>query len=308
MITNKELTLTKSGDLDLTALTSGGLLPTATQRQFFVRLTEEPTLLKEVTMKPMGSYIENLPALKFTDYVLAAGEEGVALGAGDTHVPTLTQPVLTAKLFKAKIPITREALKDNVQGGTLLNLIMDKAPGAIARDMERIIVQGDTTSLTTVLAQLNGLLAQATTNTYAGGSTKINKDQLEAMLALLANEYKQDVSRLRFYTSIQAERAWRNELAERATVGGDRYLIENAPALYGGIPIKGCAAFPVAANLCSVLLCDPKNIVVGMWQDVELRIVEEPVAGKFWILAYVRFDVKYQDEEAVAKATSVSVV
>jgi hypothetical protein len=54
-----------------------------------------------------------------------------------------------------------------------------------------------------------------------------------------------------------------------------------------------------------VLLTDPKNIVVGLWQDVELRIVEEALAGKFWILCYLRFDVKFQDAAAVAKATYV---
>lgn len=309
MITeNKYLTLTKSGDLDLAALASGGLLPTAYQRQFFVRAIESAKLLPMVTMKPMGSYIENLPAIKFSDYVLAPGAEGTALDASETHVPTLTQPTLTAHLFKAKVPITREALKDNVQGGTLLNLVMEKLPAAVARDMERIIVRGDTTSGTPVLAQLDGILKQATTNVYAGGSTKFNADQIEGAFALLANEYKEDPTALKILTAPQAERAWQNEAGERLTAYGDRARTENLPAVYRGTNIMGISAFTVSASLTNVLLCDPKNIVVGIWQDVDLRIVEEPVAGKYWILGYLRFDVKYQDEEAVAKITSVSVV
>ena len=309
MTENKYLTLNKAGDLDLAALASGGLLPAAYQRQFFVRAIESAKGLPQFTMRPMGSHHENLPAIKFNDYVLAPGQEGSGIPAASTHLPTLTQPVLDARLFKAKVEITREALKDNVQGNTLLNLCLDKLPAAVARDMERIIFRGDMASATPVEAVLNGVLTQAVTHTYAGGGVKISGTQLEAMFALLANEDKEDPTKLKFFTAPQAERAWQNTWGERLTPGGDEALKNFLPAVYHGTKIEGLGAIPVSgANRTSILLCDPKNIVVGIWQDVELKLVEDQIADKWWIKAYVRFDVKFQDEAAVVKATNVSTV
>jgi hypothetical protein len=308
---NRTLTINKAGDLDLAALAAGGLLPTASSKQFYERALEEPTLLQDLWWKPMGSYQENLPAMKMDDWFLVPGVEATALGAGDTYVPTITQPQLNAVLYKGKLGITREALKDNVQGGTLLQWILSRLPRKVARDMEHITVRSDPASATPTLAHNSGLLVLATTNVYAGGGLKINKDQLEAMIAMLANEYKQDVSKLRFYTSIQAERAWRNSLAERATGAGDKYLLENAPALYGGIQIKGCAAFQDnlgGANTTNVLLADPKGICLGFWEEVELRLWEDAPADMWWILCRLRFDVQYQDETAIVKATGVKIV
>lgn len=307
---NNTLTLTKSGDLDLTALASGGLLPASFSKQFYVRAIESAKILPMATGRQMGSWSENLPAIKFDGWVLSPGEEGAALGTGDTHVPTFTQPVLSAKTWKGKVPITREALKDNVQGGTLLQLIMDSLPQAVGRDMDRLIVRGDTSSTDARLKVMDGLIKQAITYVYAGGSVKINKDQLEGMINLLPNEYKEDTSKLVFFTSIQAERCWQNAVADRMTILGDAAYAKKQPAEYSGIPIVGASAFLNnigAANTTNVILTDPKNIVVGLWQDIELRIVEEPLAGKYWVLCYLRFDVKYQDESAVAKATYVKV-
>ena len=309
---NNTLTLTKSGDLDLAALASGGLLPAAFSKQFFVRAIETAKILPLATGRQMGSWTENLPAIKFDQWVLSAGDEATTLGYGDTDVPTFTQPVLTAHTFKAKIPITREALKDNVQGGTMLQLCMDAVPKAVGRDMDRLIVRSDLTNTSDKrLRQMDGLLAQASTYVYVGDSTRINKDQLEGMLALLPTEYKEDTSQLAFFTSVQAVRAWQNAAADRMTPWGDIAFQKKIDAEYTGIPLIGAAAFLNTingANLTNVLLTNPKNIVVGLWQDVELRIVEEPLAGKFWILCYLRFDVKYQDASAVAKATYIKIV
>lgn len=309
MITdNKYLTINKAGDVDLAALASGGLLPPAYQRQFYVRTIESAKGLPQFTIRPMGAPSENLPAIKFNDYVLAPGLEGTALPDASKHLPLLTQPVLAAHEFKGEVAITREALKDNVQNGTLLNLCMDKLPAAIARDMERIIFRGDVLSTTPVEAVMDGVLKQAITNTYAGGGVKISGTQCEAMFALLRNEYKEDPTKLKFFTAPQAERAWQNTEGERLTPGGDEARNKWLPAMYHGTKIEGLGAIPVSANRTSILLCDPKNIVVGIWQDVQLKIVLDEIADRTLIKVYVRFDVKFQDELAVVKATDVSTV
>ena len=300
MITdNRTLTVTKSGDVDLAALAAGGLLPPAYSKQFFMRLIEKAKLLQLATVIPMGSYLHDLPAMKFDGWFLQAGAEGTALGYGDTTTPTFTSPRLAAKLFRGLLPITEEALEDNIQRNTLLPYIMAKLPDVAARDLERIIVNSVASGVAGVpqLSLLDGMLAQLTTNPYNGGSEVINQEQLEGMLAVLANEYKQDVSDMAYLVNIQAERTYRKGLAQRNTVAGDRYLLENVPVLCGGIPLVGIAAMDfLSANVAKAILGRPKDLNVGFWREIKLKLFEEPKAGKFWVACSLRFDCKYQDE------------
>ena len=233
---------------------------------------------------------------------------GTALGYGDTTTPTFTSPRLTAKLFRGLLPITEEALEDNIQRNTLLPYIMAKLPEVVARDIERIVVCSAAAGVTgyPVLSQLDGLLAQLSTNPYAGGSAVINKDQLEAMIATLKTEYRQDVADMAFLVNVKAERTYRASLAQRGTVAGDRYLLENVPALSGGIPVTGIAAMDfVTANNGTVVLGRPHDLKVGFWREIKLKLFEEPKAGKFWVACSLRFDCKLQDEIGWSKGTAI---
>lgn len=309
MITdNRTLTVSKSGDVDLAALAAGGLLPPAYSKQFFMRLIEQAVALKEFTVEPMGSYMQDLPAMKFDGWFLAAGQEGTALGYGDTTTPTFTSPRLSAKLFRGLLPITEEALEDNIQRNTLLPYIMSVLPAVAARDIERIVFNSAAAGVAGYpqLSQLDGLFAQATTNPYVGDGAVINKDQLEGMIATLRTEYRQDVSGLAFFTNVKAERTYRHGLAQRNTIAGDRYLIENVPVLVSGIPLKPCAAMDyLTANISKALLGRPKDVHVGFWREIKLKLFEEPKAGKFWIACSLRFDVKYQDEVGWVNGSSI---
>ncbi len=125
----------------------------------------------------------------------------------------------------------------------------------------------------------------------------------------LPSEYLRDKRSMRFLTSVDADLDYRNTLAERATAVGDKFLEGDSPVLYSGVPIMPVPLFPenlgAGANQTSVLLCNPKNIHVGIWRNIRVESARDISEGALKIVATLRFDVKWAEEPAVAKAINV---
>ena len=54
-----------------------------------------------------------------------------------------------------------------------------------------------------------------------------------------------------------------------------------------------------------VLLCNPKNIHVGIWRQIRFESDRDISEGTLKIVATLRFDVKYAEESGVARAINV---
>jgi hypothetical protein len=127
----------------------------------------------------------------------------------------------------------------------------------------------------------------------------------------MPSEYLRNKSRMEYLTSVDAEIDYRDSLAERATVGGDRHLEEDVPAKYSGVAVVPIHMMPQvlggAGTETVVLLTDPKNIHYGIWRQIRFEVDKDISAGVLVIVATLRFDVKYAEETAVVKATGVTV-
>jgi hypothetical protein len=114
---------------------------------------------------------------------------------------------------------------------------------------------------------------------------------------------------MKYLTSVDAELDYRNSLAERATAAGDRFLEEDTPALYSGIPVQPIPLFPenlgAGSDQSALLLCNPKNINVGIWRQIRIESAREISEGILKIVVTMRFDTKFADELGVAKAINI---
>jgi hypothetical protein len=177
--------------------------------------------------------------------------------------------------------------------------------------MEEVIIQGDTTSTDTFLAVLDGILKQAKSNLVDAAGVTLSKDILGDLLKALPSEHLRDKKAMRYLTSVDAELDYRAALAERATAVGDKFLEGDAPVVCSGVPLEAVPLFPenlgTSQDQTCVLLCNPKNIHVGIWRQIRIESAREISEGVLKIVATLRFDVKYADESGVAKATAVKV-
>ena len=303
-------TILQKADLALADLTvGGGLLKPARAQKFMRLLIKDSPLMQLATVVPMASPKQQISKIKFGSRVLRPGQEATPLGAGDRAKPDLSQVELDAKLFKAEVRLSDEVLEDSIERGELRQTIMEMMAEAISRDMEDVLINGDTLSADPFLAVMDGVLKQATSNVVDAGGNPISKNLLRDVLKTVPSEHLRDKKAMRFLTSVDADLDYRNSLAERATAVGDRLLEGDTPVLYSGVPLQPIPLFPetlgATGDQTSLLLCNPKNIHVGIWRNIRIESARDISEGTLKIVATLRFDVKFAEEPGVAKAINV---
>ncbi|MGE3674187.1 MAG: phage major capsid protein [Polyangiaceae bacterium] len=303
-------TILEKADLALADLTAGGGILKPAQAQKFMRLLiKESVLMKMATVIPMASPKQQISKIKFGSRILRPGQEATALALADRAKPDLSSVELDAQLFKAEVRLSDEVLEDSIERGELRQTIMEMMAEAISRDMEEVLINGDTVSVDPFLAVMDGVLKQATSNVVDAAGAPISKTLLQSMLKTLPSEHLRDKKAMRFMTSVDADLDYRNTLADRATVAGDRLLESDTPVLHGGVPVQPVPLFPenlgVGNDQTVIVLCNPKNIHVGIWRQIRLESDRDISEGTLKIVATLRFDVKYAEEPGVAKAINV---
>jgi len=305
-------TILQKADLALSDLIIGGGLLQPAQAQKFMRiLINEAVVLKQATVVPMRSPKQLIEKIRFANRILRSGSEAVALAQADRAVPNLGKVELDAQLFKAEVRLNNEVLEDSIERGQLRQTIMQLMAEAIARDVDEVIIQGDRTSSDPFLAKLDGVLKQASSNIVDAQNQTANKGVFRDMLKTLPHPFVKNKKLLRFFTSVNAEIDYKDSLSERATAGGDKYIEDDVPATYSGVPVLDVPMFPEnlgpAANTTAILLTDPKNINVGIWRNIRVEVDKIVTDGVLVIVATLRFDVRYAEETAVVRAVNVKV-
>lgn len=304
-------TILEKADMALSDLTTGGLLVPEQAQRFIRILIDEAKVMRLATVTPMKSHTQEVSSIRFANRILRAGAEATAMPIGDRAVPQTGKVDLVAKLFKAQVNISYETLEDNIEQDTLKQTIMQLMGEAIARDLDEILVQGDTTSADTFLAQFDGILRSATSNVVNAGGVPLTKTVLRDMLKAMPSPFLRNRDSLRFLTSVDAEIDYRDSLSNRMTNTGDRALDGMAPVGYGGVPVIDVPLFPenlgAGTNETNVLLLDPKNINVGIWRQIQIETDKDIQAGQVIIVVTMRADMKYIEETAVVKTNAVTV-
>lgn len=302
----------EKADLALSDLTSsGGVLQPAQAAKFMRVLIKQSKLMQMSTVVPMRAQKQLIEKIRFGGRVLRPGVEAQALAAGDRAKPNLSKVQLDAQLFKAEVRLDNEVLEDSIERNELRQTIMELLAEAVSRDIEEVAVQGDTASADSFLAQFDGVLKQATSNIVDAGDTKLNKSHFRDSLKAMPSEFLRNKADMRFLTSVDAEIDYRDALADRATVVGDKFLESEAPVTYSGIPLIDVQLFPenvgTGSHCTNVLFTDPKNVNFGIWRQIRVETDKLISEGVLLIVATLRFDVKFAEETAVVKVNNVNV-
>ena len=208
---------------------------------------------------------------------------------------------------------------------------MELITEAIGRDMEEVLIMGDLQSPDPFLAQLDGVLVQTVSHVVDAGGSNLTKDILFDTVRALPSEYLRVKKTLSFFTSVDTELGYRNTLAERATIGGDKWLETDVPVMYSGIPIRSIPLFPenlpapttpppapadaggagaplvvpIPRDRTTIVLANPKNLQVGIWRKVRIETWRDVSAGVLRVVATLRFDVKWADELGTVRVSNL---
>jgi HK97 family phage major capsid protein len=291
-------------------LASGGYLLPEQARKFIQLLIKKSVIVSSMTTYGMAAQKRKLNKIRFGERVLKPGTPGQALPQADRVRPDLSEVELDTQLFKCEVLIEDEVFEDNIEGPALRNTIMQMLGEAISRDVEWIALNGDVLSADPVLAKLDGLLKQATSHTADGGATKLSSTGLSKARKALPHEYKQDPRIMRWWTSVNAEQDFGDTISDRATPLGDKHFEEHPGPRYKATPVVGVPEMPEdygGVDTTAALYLDPKNAHMGIHSRIRLRVTEDVQAGNVIIVGKIRFDVKYANEDAVAKLYNIDV-
>ena len=308
METNKSIM--QKADLEVSDLISdGGYLLAEQAKKFIVDTIKASVVLKMIKVEGIKSHTKLIDKVGISGRVLRPGTSGVALSAADRTKPTTDQVTLTTKLMKGEIRLNDETLEDQIEGGAFKATVMSMMTEQMSLDLDELAVNGDTTSTDPFLAQFNGMLALATSHVVNAGTVPLAKSHLKAALKAMPSQYNRYRTAHRFMTSDDAEIDYRDYLADRATVLGDKLIEGDAAVRYGNVPIVPIPVFPdnlgVANDCTNVLLLDPKNAYFGFWRNIKVETDRDITTGEWLMVATVRCGIQYVEEDAVVKITNV---
>lgn len=297
------LELLKKADMALTNITtSGGLLNTEQSDNFIDEIIDSQTIMKVVRTTPMNGPTMELSALGFGSRVTRPGAEATAVSSGDRAVPDIRTISLSSKLYKAQTNMTYEVLEDNIAKGTLEQAILRQFIKAVSRDIEEVVIRGDTASGDAYLATMNGLCKRVVSNVVNAASTGNTAQSYSNALLALADRYKSDLSSLRLFVTPTMEQNYRMAVANRQTQLGDAFLTGHNAISVMGVPMMKANYMPTGTGV----LIDPFNIIVGIQRQIRIESDKDIEAGIVKYVVTFRMDMNLENEAAAVKITNVA--
>jgi HK97 family phage major capsid protein len=299
--------------VDIQAITSGGKLQPKQVQTFEERLILQSKLLQMCNVIPMTTPEWELDRAGFLGQVLHPDTELASPTESQIAAPSFDKRTLSVKRTKAVVKVGYHTLKSVIDRGKFVPFLTDELAKAVRRDMEKVIIRGDTnltpnTAENQLLSLMDGVIAQSSAHLYDANGDPITDPLIDEMEILLPDQYADDPG-LMVLTSRKAAIRYRQSRGQRATPGGDAQLAKRDPMDHHEIPVVGIPLFPSDlgsnTNQTIAMLCNPQNIYVGIQDDMEIELDRKPVQGIVYIVFRYAFDVTFKEPDAVVKATEV---
>jgi HK97 family phage major capsid protein len=304
----------RKADLAISDLSSGGgYLVTAQAKAWIERMIDESVLLQRVNKKEMYSHTQEYDLFSFPTRIAFPGAEATAATSGQRVKPTTAKVTLSAVLIKAQVNLNDLVLEDNIEKEAFQAKIVRALPGVLGRDVEELLINGDTTlnGTDTYLDLWDGLLKASTSNSVSHGTVAIDKSLFPAMMKALPSRYHRNEKNYEFWTSHTAVIDYADSISNRATGYGDATLQQNGQLMWRGKPIVGVPLFPTnqgaGTNETSMIMTDPMNCILGVYTGVQVKTDEDIETGVVKIVARMRLAFKYLEETSVVKGTAIKV-
>jgi hypothetical protein len=303
-----------AGSITLAQLTSGGgKLPEGYQNYFTQLAFEQPGIIQNSRRLSGIQPQYRVPKLSVTDMDWNVASQDVAASDATyngrafkdaaTYRPNLSFVSLDVFETMLTIKIPKEVLEDNVEQGGMANTVLGMGAQFLNTRMENIIINGDTGSGTSILAQRNGLLLQTTTNVVDAQNAEISPLLLSQVFKSVGPAYMSATGMSYFVHPYIAE-DFRFKVASRFTTVGDGVFSSANAVPYGGKSVTGVARMP----LDKMLFFNPQNLIVYMRRNVEIEPDYKPDERMYYYHITARWDFKFENELAVAKAINISEV
>ncbi len=308
--------------LTVSDLAQGGYMNPMQSGRFIRGIIDQPTIIKAARTVTITGEQKKIEKIGFGQRIMRAATESVPLTSDQYAKPSFGKVELSTKEVIAEVRISYDTLEANIEGQNLKNTIISMIQERVALDLEELILQGDKGSTDPYLATLDGVLKKCNQHVVDAKGAEPNLQLFTDLIKSVPAKYIRDITRWRMYTSRNVDLAWKNAIASRNTVAGDRFLLQNTNATALGFEIEPVAMMPEnltydptpatpssgdeKTGLGQVLLIHPQNIVIGFTRRVQMETDKDISARQIIIVTTLKVDVAIEEVDAVGKLINVS--
>lgn len=318
-LTNEDL-LRKSTDTNAfttDALTGQGTSLSIEQVQTFLRLAITPqAMLPDVRTVTSTSAKWQEAHIDFAGRILHGGTQGVRLDSGKQKAPETEMVEISTVLVRGEVPIADEVMEDNFEREGFGNTVMTMVAEASGRDIEELMINGDTSNTGDDLLKLTDGWLVICQDTGRGANDPIDVSSTDTgtdyqtlflqMLQTLPAKYKKDKPNMRFYVPLALEENYRAQLAGRGTALGDALLGGTETLTFQGVAIVPVPLMPVADDgTGTVLLAHRQNLYAGFHRQIRLETWRDPREGATSWVVTARVDPEVGHPAATVVAVNV---
>jgi len=297
---------------------NSGYLTVEQFRQFIRIPILKGVLLKDVRVQEMMNPTMEIPKITAAPQILHGAASGYALTEAQRSKPIVLPKVqLSSNLLRGAVPVPDEVLEDNVEREQLNNTIRDLIGAGIARDLENLLLNGNTSSSNDLLNVTNGVFAQIATNQVYEGGVQLSKSVLRDTDLNLPDAFRGDTSAMRYLTTPKAAIWYRDSISNRIGEMGDKALAigdkdpQSTYAMYNGSVVQPVPLIPnnlgSGTNWTYVLYGNPKVIIWGVQRNVKIEQQRDPASGTTIFHVSLRVDVKLEHEAMMVLTSQVAV-
>lgn len=250
---------------------------------------------RRIVMTSFETDIDRITIGQVLEPPQAEGEEF----EGETTPDTLTNRLHAVKA-RGRVKLSDEALADNIERENFEDTLVDVIAARAGVDLERLFVQGDTSSGDSFLQLLDGWRVKA------GGEVDDEdfdatdvEDLFETMLLAVDDRFLEDRDGLRFWVPFHIENDYRNVLRDRGTDLGDMATTQFGSLAYKGVRVAVTPAMPSGG----ALLAHNDNLAYGIWKDIEVEVERKASHDRHDFHVRVRADANYEDEDGAVIAS-----
>ena len=272
--------LAAKSDLLVSAITAStvGVQP-AYATPIMTIMVEKGVLMGLADVANMVSKTMLWPKGQFGSRFMRPATENSALALGDRSSPsTLTSVELTTVAIKGEADLSDEVLEDNAFGeAQFLAWIKSAIAPAVQRDVETMVIQGDTTSADTLLALQDGFLKRltATAAQVDAADVKFTRGLGNTIKKAMPVALREPDPSMRFLMPSNIAQDYVDSVAQRATPLGDQSVMEGAVERLFGVDIVGVPLMPTnvgtGSHCGNVIYVNPKNLLIGIWRDIRVE-------------------------------------
>jgi len=288
---------------------------TIEQAREFMRLAITPQkLLPLVREVSSNAAIWQESKIDFSSRILRPGVEATRLGDPDRVKPSTGVVEMRTVLVRGEVPISDEVFEDQVEQARFGETVAAMVAEAVGRDLEELMIQGDTASADPYLALLDGWLKRAQGaggNVYNAVADGQDYQRIFGMLLRsIPDRFKRSLDQFKYFVPARMVEKYRDILAARGTPLGDLMLTGNGKVTYQGIEIVGVPLFPITSGTPDrsyVLLTNPKNLYLGWHRRIKMETYRDPREGATSFIVTARVASQIAEVAAMAIATNVDV-